>query len=102
MIPNPKGGRRFASASSEAAPKNSDAREKIYCNAQMSSRPIRTFPRALHRLRALSRTRITEQGLTPAPTTDILKVARTVADIEETAIIEPKHIAEAIEYRAWT
>jgi len=43
MIPNPKGGRRFASASSEAAPKNSDAREKIYCNAQMSSRPIRTF-----------------------------------------------------------
>jgi len=60
------------------------------------------FPRALHRLRALSRTRITEQGLTPAPTTDILKVARTVADIEETAIIEPKHIAEAIEYRAWT
>ena len=75
------------------------AREKLYCNAQMSSRHIRTFCELSADCERLLERAMTQQGLSARAHDRILKVARTVADLEDAANLEPKHIAEAIQYR---
>jgi magnesium chelatase family protein len=75
-------------------------REKLYCNAQMSSRHIRTFCELSADCERLLERAMTQQGLSARAHDRILKVARTVADLEQSPNLEPKHIAEAIQYRS--
>jgi magnesium chelatase family protein len=74
-------------------------RHRIYSNAQMGSRHIRTFCELSADCERLLERAMSQQGLTARAHDRILKVARTVADLEGSAAIEPKHIAEAIQYR---
>jgi magnesium chelatase family protein len=78
----------------------STSREKLYCNAQMSSRHIRAHCELSADCERLLERAMTQQGLSARAHDRILKVARTIADMEESAQLAPKHIAEAIQYRS--
>ena len=75
-------------------------REKLYCNAQMAPRHIRAFCELSLDCERLLERAMTQQGLTARAHDRILKVARTIADLEGNPLLEPKHIAEAIQYRS--
>jgi len=75
------------------------ARERIYCNAQMSPRHIRAFCELSADCERLLERAMVQQSLTARAHDRILKVARTIADLDGAPALEPKHIAEAIQYR---
>jgi magnesium chelatase family protein len=75
-------------------------KEPLYCNAQMSSRHIRKFCGLTDDCERLLERAMTQQGLSARAHDRILKVSRTVADMESEDQIQPKHIAEAIQYRS--
>ena len=77
----------------------SSSPSRIYCNAQMAPRHIRTSCDLSADCERLLERAMTQHGMTARAHDRILKVARTVADLEGAPAIEPKHIAEAIQYR---
>ena len=64
----------------------------------MSSRHIRAFCELSADCERLLERAMTQQGLSARAHDRILKVARTIADLEDAPNLEPKHIAEAIQY----
>ncbi len=72
---------------------------RIYCNAQMSSPQIRAHCELSADCERLLERAMTQQGLTARAHDRILKVARTIADLEGGGAVQSKHIAEAIQYR---
>lgn len=75
------------------------AREKIFSNAQMGTRQIRTFCELSPEAEKLLERAMVQQGLTARAHDRILKVARTIADLEGAENLTVPHIAEAIQYR---
>ena len=73
--------------------------KRIYSNAQMSSREIRKYCELGTDAEHLLERAMVKQGLSARAHDRILKVARTVADLSGSEIIESGHIAEAIQYR---
>jgi magnesium chelatase family protein len=65
----------------------------------MSPRHIRAFCDLSPDCERLLERAMTQQGLSARAHDRILKVARTIADLEGVPNVEPKHIAEAIQYR---
>jgi magnesium chelatase family protein len=75
------------------------AGQKLYSNAQMSTSQIRKYCELTPDCERLLERAINQQGLSARAHDRILKVSRTIADLEGAAQIESKHIAEAIQYR---
>ncbi len=73
--------------------------EKIYSNAQMTTRQIRAYCELGSDAERLLERAMQQQGLTARAHDRILKVARTIADLEGTESLTVAHLAEAIQYR---
>lgn len=71
----------------------------VYCNAQMSSKLLARYARPDDRGLALLKEAMNRLNLSARAYDRILKVSRTIADLEGSETIQPAHLAEAIGYR---
>lgn len=72
----------------------------IYCNAVMGSKLLKNICVLDHAGMTLLKTAMEKLNLSARAYDRILKVARTVADLEASPAIKPNHVAEAIQYRS--
>lgn len=73
---------------------------QIHCNAQMHISDIKTYCKLNDAGNALLKNAMERLGLSARAYDRILKVARTIADLDASESIETNHIAEAIQYRS--
>jgi magnesium chelatase family protein len=74
--------------------------EGIYCNAQITSKLLRTFCKIDETGQNLLKTAMDRLNLSARAYDRILKVARTIADLDNSEDIKTDHLAEAIHYRS--
>ena len=70
-----------------------------FCNAQLSQQAVAQVCRMSDGAQALLRNAFEQNGLSARAYSRVLKVARTIADLEGSAQVQQQHIAEAIGYR---
>jgi len=75
-------------------------RTSIHKNADMAGRHIRSFCRLDRESAALMERAMDRFGLSARAYGRILKIARTVADLDKSRDIQPPHVAEAVQYRS--
>ncbi|MFV0445923.1 MAG: magnesium chelatase, partial [Planctomycetaceae bacterium] len=75
------------------------AGEPIQLNGRMSPRQIRQHCRLSNESESLLRAAMDEMGLSARAHDKILRVSRTIADLDHSDVIEPQHLSEAINYR---
>ncbi len=71
----------------------------VHCNAQMNTRMARKVCRLDDNSKAMMKKAMSTLGLSARAYDRILKVARTIADLDYSEQIKSYHIAEAIQYR---
>jgi len=72
---------------------------KIYSNSHMPTRMIKKYCELDSRGQDLLEKAVEKFGLSPRAYHRVLKVSRTIADLEAREKIEASHVAEAIQYR---
>lgn len=74
--------------------------KSVYSNAQMNTRMVRKVCKLDDAGSEILKKAITSLGLSARAYDRILKVSRTIADLDHSENIKPNHIAEAIQYRS--
>lgn len=74
--------------------------EGIYSNAQLSSKQLDKYCRLNQHQKSVIKTAFTSLNLSARAYDRILKVARTIADLDGCETIEDQYLAEAIQYRS--
>jgi magnesium chelatase family protein len=72
----------------------------VHCNAQMGAQDVQSYCNVDEAGMNLLRTATDRLGLSARGYTRVLKVARTVADLDGRSQIRPEHVSEAIQYRS--
>jgi len=107
----------IASASTPMGEKSSDIRERVirarsiqaeryqkikglFCNAQMSSSKVRDICKISSASGQLLKKAMEKLDLSARAYDRILRVSRTIADLDNSSQIESNHLAEAIQYRS--
>ena len=85
--------RRFADSASQSSDSSTTT------NATMSPREVRRYCKLDSAGEVLLKQAITELGLSARAHDKILRIALTIADLEQEERIAPHHLAEAIQYR---
>jgi magnesium chelatase family protein len=75
-------------------------RKNVYCNAQMNSKMIKEFCKLDDTCLTLLKNAMEKLDLSARAYDRIIKLSRTIADLESSEKIHPAHIAEAINYRS--
>ncbi len=75
-------------------------RDDIYCNAHLRPKDVRKFCSLDSESKNLLHLAVEKFGLSARAYDRILKVSRTIADIDDSEDIRPVHISEAIQYRS--
>jgi magnesium chelatase family protein len=72
----------------------------MHANAHMGSREVRRFCALNADSEAILRSAITRLGLSARAYHRVLKIARTIADLDGADALVVAHVAEAIQYRS--
>lgn len=72
----------------------------LYCNAQMNSKMLKKYCLLDNTGISLIKNAMEKLGLSARAYDRILKVSRTIADMESSEAIRSEHLAEAIQYRS--
>ncbi|MGQ9678276.1 MAG: YifB family Mg chelatase-like AAA ATPase [bacterium] len=76
-------------------------RREVYANAQMTPALIKHFCPITAQGEEILRAAIDRLGLSTRAYHRVLKVARTIADLENSTFIQPSHLTEAVQYRSF-
>ncbi len=74
--------------------------DRVHYNAQMNTQQIRKFCKLDEASKTMLKTAMERLNLSARAYDRILKVARTIADLEGTEALNANHIGEAIQYRS--
>ncbi|NVK03794.1 MAG: hypothetical protein HWD92_03180, partial [Flavobacteriia bacterium] len=72
----------------------------LHCNAEMGSKLLRSVCKLDESGRSMLESAMKRMNLSARAYDRILKVARTIADLEASEEVQPRHLAEAIQYRS--